>query len=632
MGSDVEERAQGTLRLAIAAIFKNEGPYILEWIAYHRVLGVDRFFVADNNSDDGSSELLAALDRADIIDHLPFPGTSGQPPQLPAYAEILRRHGGEADWIAFIDADEFLLPAAPERSLRPTITALDRQPGVGAIAVNWAIYGSAGQAAAGPGLVIERFPARARQEAVVNHHYKSIIRPRAFAGVHETPHLFRLRAGFFAVHADGSALVPFGGRRHGLSKAILWSPLRINHYVVKSREEFFERKLRRGRATQNRQRDAAFFAGHDRNEEREPMASWLIEATRGEMQRLKARLRAAGWSGTAPALRSAAPYVASKIFASGGGGRARGRIDAVEIVGQVARVRGWALTASRGAMADFLVRIGGKAVELIDTARLERPDVVRTFPGADPAAGFALTFGWDGLSETGEQLSVLALEAGGASLTIDLPHPHAWSEPLAQARAQYARVPDAPIMPRDAVAALTKALGSARCYLEYGSGGSTILAVRSGVPDIISVESDGLWLEAVRAALAGQLGPGHRLHHADIGPTARFGHPASERHWRRFPNYALDPWALCGDAGLVPDLVLIDGRFRTACLLATLIHARPGCLALFDDYAERPTYHRVARFVAPRRMLGRTAEFVVPEERPFGALWHAFVEAIGDPL
>jgi hypothetical protein len=151
------------------------------------------------------------------------------------------------------------------------------------------------------------------------------------------------------------------------------------------------------------------------------------------------------------------------------------------------------------------------------------------------------------------------------------------------------------------------------------------------------VESDRLWLDAVRAQLAGRLRPGHHLCHADIGPTAQFGAPASERHWRRFPGYALDAWTLCRDRGLEPDLVLIDGRFRAACMLATLIHARPGARVLFDDYAERPGYHRVARFLEPGRMIDRVAEFTIPEARETGAreteaLWHAFVEAAGDPL
>ena len=78
--------------------------------------------------------------------------------------------------------------------------------------------------------------------------------------------------------------------------------------------------------------------------------------------------------------------------------------------------------------------------------------------------------------------------------------------------------------------------------------------------------------------LAGRLRPEHHhLCHADIGPTAQFGAPASERHWRRFPaERALDAWTLCRDRGLVPDLVLIDGRFRAACLLADADPRRAG--------------------------------------------------------
>ena len=360
------------------------------------------------------------------------------------------------------------------------LAGLDGRPGVGAVAVNWAAYGSAGEDKARPGLVIERFPARAPRDTLLNRHYKTILRPRAFAGVHETPHLFRLRSGFHAVHADGSPVAPYSDRHHGLSQAILWSPLRLNHYVVKSREEFFQRKRLRGRATKNATRDAAFFAVHDRNEEREPMASWLIEATRAERARILERLRAAGWSGAEPALRHAA--AALRPGAARAALRARGpdRPDRDRRPGRPGPRLG---AEPRGApMAAFLVRIGGRPVELVATARLARPDVVRSFPGADPAAGFALSFAWEGLEAApGAALSVLAIGPGGGSLAIAPPRPGAWSEALAAAPAQYAAVPEAPIMPAAGAAALAEALKGARCYLEYGSGGSTMLAVASGV-------------------------------------------------------------------------------------------------------------------------------------------------------
>lgn len=50
---------------------KNEGPFILEWVAHHRVVGFDAIYVASNDCSDGSDALLAALDRAGIIGHVP---------------------------------------------------------------------------------------------------------------------------------------------------------------------------------------------------------------------------------------------------------------------------------------------------------------------------------------------------------------------------------------------------------------------------------------------------------------------------------------------------------------------------------------------------------------------------------
>ena len=158
-------------------------------------------------------------------------------------------------------------------------------------------------------------------------------------------------------------------------------------------------------------------------------------------------------------------------------------------------------------------------------------------------------------------------------------------------------------------------------------------AVLTGVPDLITVESDRLWLDAVRARVADRLVAGrHHLVHIDIGPTMLHGYPASESPWRRFGHYPIEPWKLARERGLSPDFVLIDGRFRVACLLATLIHAAPGTRVFFDDYTQRPSYHRVAAFLEPRRHIARLAEFVVPEVRPFESLWPALVEAIGDPL
>lgn len=66
--------------------------------------------------------------------------------------------------------------------------------------------------------------------------------------------------------------------------------------------------------------------------------------------------------------------------------------------------------------------------------------------------------------------------------------------------------------------------------------------------------------------------------------------------------------------GFSPDLVLIDGRFRVACLLTALLKAKAGTVILFDDYLNRrELYGRVEDLLLMRKQIGRMAEFVVPD-------------------
>lgn len=184
-------------------------------------------------------------------------------------------------------------------------------------------------------------------------------------------------------------------------------------------------------------------------------------------------------------------------------------------------------------------------------------------------------------------------------------------------------------MPPLARERLRAALQGSECYLEYGSGGSTLLASEIGVARIVSVESDPDWLEAV--ARAGEGGPGERiLLHADIGPTGEWGHPTSDAEWRRWRRYPLIGWEVCQSRNLAPDVVLIDGRFRVACLYAALLFARPGTCILFDDYLNRPRYHGVETILRPQAMHDRLAEFVRPQTLDRDTVWLALMEAVAD--
>ena len=163
------------------------------------------------------------------------------------------------------------------------------------------------------------------------------------------------------------------------------------------------------------------------------------------------------------------------------------------------------------------------------------------------------------------------------------------------------------------------------CFLEYGSGGSTRLAAAVGVPHIVSVESDGAYAEAVRKAVAASNTKSQcKVIHADIGRTKEWGYPVGLDAINRWPNYSLVPWDFIRLNPPSPDLILIDGRFRVSCFLASLLEARPGAEILFDDYRDRRArYGHVERFLSPTEHVDRAAIFVVPEKRPIRAIARA---------
>lgn len=97
-------------------VMKNEGPFILEWIAYNRAIGVDKFLIFTNDCDDGTDQILDRLDDLSIVRHSPNPSSMGKKhinkanhPHIVGldYAKF-HREWREADWIFFSDVDEFL--------------------------------------------------------------------------------------------------------------------------------------------------------------------------------------------------------------------------------------------------------------------------------------------------------------------------------------------------------------------------------------------------------------------------------------------------------------------------------------------------------------------------------------------
>lgn len=105
----------GMQRVAIGAIMKQEAPYILEWVYYHKALGFE-LIIADNGGDDDTSKILYGLHQSKIIQRIDFRSIKTTP-QIPAYRAILRHAKKQKiDIIGFLDCDEFFTRHIPIQS------------------------------------------------------------------------------------------------------------------------------------------------------------------------------------------------------------------------------------------------------------------------------------------------------------------------------------------------------------------------------------------------------------------------------------------------------------------------------------------------------------------------------------
>lgn len=93
--------------VSLCLIFKNEAPFLKEWIDYHRTIGVDHFYLYNNNSNDNFNEVLDNYVKEELVTLIDFPYDHAQ---MKAYEHCFENYKGESNWIGFIDADEFICP------------------------------------------------------------------------------------------------------------------------------------------------------------------------------------------------------------------------------------------------------------------------------------------------------------------------------------------------------------------------------------------------------------------------------------------------------------------------------------------------------------------------------------------
>ena len=140
-------------------------------------------------------------------------------------------------------------------------------------------------------------------------------------------------------------------------------------------------------------------------------------------------------------------------------------------------------------------------------------------------------------------------------------------------------------------------LSLSKRVVEYGIGGSTLMALRQrGVTNFVCVESDPRWIarvsqiSVVRTAISRDIA---KILHVDIGRVGDWGAPIDEEKIDQWFRYPAAPWEHIDHA----DLVFVDGRFRVACIMESVLRAQPHTLIAVHDFWSRPSYHVTLPFL-----------------------------------
>lgn len=168
-------------RHVLIASMKDEGPFVLEWVAHHLVMGFDAIYIASNDCRDGTDRMLAALDRLGYITHVPHIVPKDVPPIHAGYDAIRAAHDLDgADWLTAVDADEFLNVHIGAHRIQDLTNAAPQD--VDIITLNGMVFADTPQVNWQAGRVCDQFQSRIALRHKANGAIKSTTRdPGRFA-------------------------------------------------------------------------------------------------------------------------------------------------------------------------------------------------------------------------------------------------------------------------------------------------------------------------------------------------------------------------------------------------------------------------------------------------------------------
>ncbi len=225
--------------VSICAIFKDEAPYLKEWIEFHLIVGIEHFYLYNNNSTDNYMDILRPYIDNGVVTLKDWNIPQGQ---MQAYKDFADTYSGETRWVGFIDIDEYVVPNKAD-SVYDFLKQFNNRPSV---LIYWKIFGTSGRKTRDiNGLVTEDFVVAWSKYVNVGKFFLNTA--------YEYDPVFKLDGKMHSTWAKckGIHLPPV----NVFNKVCTYGcnpvsgrdmPIQINHYLLKSYDEYMDRKAKRG--------------------------------------------------------------------------------------------------------------------------------------------------------------------------------------------------------------------------------------------------------------------------------------------------------------------------------------------------------------------------------------------------
>ena len=278
----------------IVTCMKNEGPFILEWIAYHRAIGVENFIVYTNDCDDGTDTFLDLLQAKGYLQHRenPFKGTDLKPQHAALAASENEAIVQNSAWAVSMDVDEFICVHTGDGTLGALFDAV---PDANMISITWRLFGNAEIHEFEDHLLTENYTRCAREFANKPHQawgFKTLFRQDGIfkkLGVHRPKGLRpQLKDSLRWVNGSGRPMPQdsFRNAWRSTSDTYGYDLVSLNHYAVRSAESFLV-KRDRGRVNHvDRDQGLAYWFRMNNNEEEDTSILRMVPRLKAELAQM----------------------------------------------------------------------------------------------------------------------------------------------------------------------------------------------------------------------------------------------------------------------------------------------------------------------------------------------------------